>query len=503
MDGFIGEHHHMKYMFLTGSTGLVGRYLLRDLLLADERVAVLARSTKIDSAATRVEAILTQWEAELGFQLPRPVVFDGSLNDEDFGLSSEDRSWIESNCDRVLHCAAAMAFRPDKHGEPWRTNVEGTQRLVDFCRGTGIRHFHHVSTCYICGLRSGRILESDIDQGQTLGNVYEDSKLKAEKLLRAADCFDSLTFYRPSSVVGDSRTGFTTSHHGFYLPLQLAYTVSTQIPPREMGTRFFAKLGLKGDEGKNIVPVDWLAAAIVQLVRRPECHNATYQLANPQPATVKSIQQVIQDAILRYSPKQTATTITEQELQAYESVFQEYMEVYRSHWRDDPKFDVTNAQQTLVDLPCPEMDYDTLMTIARYPIENNFNSRRVAVEETDKVTSKLRALSSGHGSFPNGSTALSSNNQPRGNSSAHSDISLQINGPGGGQWRLTAAGGQITQVERGLGPESLTRVYLSAETLASLKRVPASQLIDQGRIVVTSANGSMADIVSMLQQLAT
>ena len=157
--------------------------------------------------------------------------------------------------------AASMAFRHDSHGEPFRTNVDGMRNMLALCQQAGIETFHHVSTAYICGLRSGRVREDEVDLGQENGNVYEVSKLGAEKLLRSAGFLRQTTVYRPASVVGDSLTGYTTSTHGFYLPLQLAYVMADKVPTDLMGDRFFRLLGLRGDEGKNLVTVDWLSAA--------------------------------------------------------------------------------------------------------------------------------------------------------------------------------------------------------------------------------------------------
>src|SRR3954453_17135888 len=259
----------MQYLFLTGATGLVGRYLLRDLVAAGVPVAAMGRPGKGRAA---IESIMRMWEAEAGRSLPRPVVIEGDLCLPEVVPDTEQRQWVARHCDRILHCAASMTFREDKNGEPFRTNNGGMESILEFCRASGIRKFHHVSTAYICGLRTGWIHERDIDLGQENGNVYEGSKLAAEKMLRAADFLDERTIYRPASVVGDSRTGYTTSSHGFYLPLHLAYLIADKIPTYLMGERFFRLLGLRGDEGKNLVPVDWLSAAIVHLVTHPEHH---------------------------------------------------------------------------------------------------------------------------------------------------------------------------------------------------------------------------------------
>ena len=211
--------------------------------------------------------------------------------------------------------------------------------------------------------------EHEVDLQQQNGNVYEVSKLAAEKLLRAADHLDELTVYRPSSVVGDSTTGYTTSSHGFYLPLQMAYAMADKLPTRLMGDRFFRLLGLRGDEGKNLVPVDWLAKAICYFVTHPEHHRQTYHLANPQPVSVQMIQEVVQEAIEQFSTRRFIGEISEATITEYEKLFLQYMDVYRSHWRDDPIFDVTNTVGALPHLPCPVIDRAMLLRIAGYPIK--------------------------------------------------------------------------------------------------------------------------------------
>ncbi len=383
----------MQHILLTGATGLVGRYLLRDLLARDAAVVVLARSRRNLPSAQRIEAILADWERQDGCDYPRPVVLEANLRQPGCGVSDDHRDWLRQRCDRVLHCAASMTFRADKRGEPHATNAEGMKHLLQLCGQTGIREFHHVSTAYICGLREGRIFENETDVGQQNGNVYEVSKLTAEKLLGAADFLDSKTIYRPASVVGDSRTGFTTSSHGFYLPLHLAYTMADRLPAELMGEQFLALLGLRGDEGKNLVPVDWLAAAIVHLVLHPEHHRRTYHLTHPQPVSVRLIQEVIRDAIRRYCPQPKAAAAAAGDLSGYEVLFKEYMEVYRSHWRDDPIFDRSNAAAALAHLPCPEMNYDRMLRVASYPVERRFVLN--GEQPTDSVPAAASAFAPG------------------------------------------------------------------------------------------------------------
>ena len=61
-----------EYCLLTGATGLVGQYLMRDLLLAGQPLVVIARGKRKWSAEQRIEEILQQWEQRLGTIIPRP-----------------------------------------------------------------------------------------------------------------------------------------------------------------------------------------------------------------------------------------------------------------------------------------------------------------------------------------------------------------------------------------------------------------------------------------------
>lgn len=478
----------MTYLLLTGATGLVGRHVLRDLLAADVPVAAMVRPGK---GPKTLEGIMGHWEREAGRALARPIVVEGDLCLTDVVPDEAQRRWLSAHCDRILSCAASMTFREDKRGEPFRTNVDGTRNLLELCRASGIRRFHQVSTAYICGLRQGRILETDIDVGQQLGNVYEQSKLAAEKMIREADFLDERTFYRPASVVGDSATGYVTSFHGFYLPLQLAHAMAGRVPVKEMNERFFAKLGLKGDEGKNLVPVDWLAQAIVYLVTHPEHHGRTYHLASPNPVPVVDVQQVIRDAIERYYPKPLAQSISDAELEALEGLFYEYMSIYRSHWRDDPKFDLTNTAAALPHLPCPQMSYDVLLRVSRYPVERNFIPPRHEAPAADfDVRSHLGRLL----------------DVARGRESAGGQVvGLQVNGPGGGQWQLNLDGARITGAQWGLPAAEADRFYLTSATFRSLakRQLSVDESINSGRLVVQASGRRMADLVAVLQQVVT
>ena len=141
---------------MTGATGLLGRYLLRDLLEAGVELVVLARSSRGRSAAERVAGIVAHWEQDSGLPLPLPTVIDGDLTAPLLGLNRDSLRLVERECDLLLNNAASLTFHSTSpEGEPFRSNVRGTQHALDLCQETGIRDFHHVSTAYVCGCRRG------------------------------------------------------------------------------------------------------------------------------------------------------------------------------------------------------------------------------------------------------------------------------------------------------------------------------------------------------------
>ena len=367
------------YVLLTGGTGLLGRYLIRDLTDRGVPLALLVRPTRRMSSEQRVEALMATWEARIGGQLPRPHVIEGDLTRPDLGLDDLDRDWIAEHCDLVLHNAASLAFHGnDPDGEPWRSNVEGTRAVLELCRTTGIVDLHQVSTAYVCGLRNDRVFESQLDVGQEPGNDYERSKMAAETLIREADFLSQPTVYRPSIIVGDSQNGFSTTFHGFYAALHLAHTLwqaaSSEPDPPAPAKQAPTRLTLDGSERKNLVTVDWVSRAITDILLQPDCHGRTYHLTSPHPVATRVMSNVLEQVIenchncfVGPGPLKDPTNI--------EKLFYEQMQVYSSYWRDDPEFDTGNTREVLPGLPPPTVDHDMLVRLSEAAIEMGFRWR--------------------------------------------------------------------------------------------------------------------------------
>lgn len=485
----------MSYHLLTGATGLLGGYLLRDLLRSGQRVAVLARPSRNESARQRVERLLSHWESETGEILPRPVVLAGDLTQPDLALSPEAFRWIQRHCQGVAHNAASLTFQSaGRDHEPWRSNVGGARHVLDLCRRTGIREFHHVSTAYVCGLRDGTVFESELDVGQELGNDYERSKLEAEEMVRQADFLDPPTIYRPSIIVGDSQTGYTSTFHGFYSMVRLAHTLVSRMVLGSTGSQLVVRaLSLHGHERKNFVPVDWVSAVLAHLITRPEHHGRTYHLTARDATPIIEWAGVIQEAVERYSKLADPSDPTACDTQWFEAMFRNESDIYRTYWRDDPIFDCRNTSAAAPHLPCPLVDREMLMRMARFAIQSNFGKKRRATPPLAcDAHSHLRNLMAlrGMGEAAEANTVC---------------LGLQVNGPGGGQWKLLVRDGRLLGAEDGISRQCSAVFQLSSRTFQQLaaRQLSVTQAVSQGQVFIEGNGMKLSALEAVLQDAVT
>jgi len=359
-------------ILLTGATGLLGRYLLRDLLLAGHRVTVLARAQPGVRAAQRVREVVDFWSETLGQPLPKPAVVCGDLRSEQLGLSAGGRSRLALDCDCVIHAAAHLALRPSSDGEPWTTNAAGTRHLLACSRSLGISEFHHVSTAFVCGQRAGPILEDDTARKRRFHNAYEESKWEAEELLRAASGIQT-TIYRPAVMVGDSCTGYTSTNNGLYRFLKLVAHLAQA--PSGLPSRLEMRLPLTGDEPRNLVPVDWVAQAIVQLVDRPAWHGRVFHLTSPAPVPLRLIKEVAEEVLqiegVRFAGPEVLAAQT-----PLEQFFLDRLEDYWPYLHGDPEFDRRNLDAALPNLPAVVVDRPLLARLAQFTVSDRWEYGR-------------------------------------------------------------------------------------------------------------------------------
>jgi thioester reductase-like protein len=442
-----------RTILLTGATGLLGRYLLRDLLLVGQRLAVLVRPARTATAAERVAELLAFWSERLGRELPSPVILEGELQAPGLGLTEADRRWLARHCSAILHAAARVAFRRTLDGEPWQTNVEGTRRLLHLCQSLGLSAFHYVSTAFVCGDRTGAVYEDELECGQRFHNEYEQSKFESERLVRHAPGVRA-TVYRPSVIVGDSRTGYTSSYHGFYrfleLPVRLAALQSGQAPAAGGSQRRVLPLRvpLSGAEARNLVPVDWVAQAVVQLIRQPAWHAKTYHLVAPQSVPARHIKKVAEELLgidgVRWAGHSGLTSPT-----SLEEAFRDHLREYWPYFTSDPVFDCRNMSEALPELPPPSVDRPMLARLIRFAVADQWGRTRPARRRRPRAgcdcATYIEQFFPAHAQHSELARALA----------LDLAVALDIRGAGGGQWSCRWMHGALVRVTRGLDQDAI------------------------------------------------
>lgn len=428
----------MKYVALTGATGLLGAYLLQDLLRADVPVAVLVRSNRMETATERVEAVVRRFEKLANRPLPRPVVLEADLRKPGLGLKPEERAWTRRHVGSIVHNAASLSFVADDRGEPYRSNVDGTRNVLELCEETGIRKFHHVSTAYVCGLRKGTIYESQLDEGQEFGNDYEKSKFAAENMARSAAFLDSVTVFRPAIIVGDSINGYTSTYHGFYTPIKILAPLLEPGAVDPANVSMFAQaIGMNPSDAKNFVPVDWISKVMTSIIRKPSLHDSCYHLTGANRVPIDEMSRIISEGIIKYKKAGEAVSPLGGALQTEKllTLFQDQMETYKAYWKDDPTFDMTNTLRAAPQYPPIKMDAKQLEIFVRFAIESRFGwpKPKKAVLERDVVETMQGGSGARYRGFEDEDAAAAND----------AVFGLRVSGSGGGDWTVRVSANDV------------------------------------------------------------
>ena len=250
----------MGAVLLTGATGFVGMELLRRFLSAgDRRIYALVRASDDLAAAERLPAH------------PSLSAVAGDIEQPGLGLSRTSADRLTGEVSTVVHCAATVSFDLPL-GESRRVNVDGTRNVVELAaRCTELERLSYISTAYVAGEPHGLFREDQLDVGQSFRNAYEQSKFEAERMLRERAPDLPLQILRPSIIVGDSRSGRTSSFNVLYGPLKaFARGGIPAIPARRSSP-------------VDIVPVDYVADRAHQLATTGQ--DGTFHLVAGRNAT--------------------------------------------------------------------------------------------------------------------------------------------------------------------------------------------------------------------------
>ncbi|HYB35720.1 MAG TPA: SDR family oxidoreductase [Mycobacterium sp.] len=250
----------MRYV-VTGGTGFIGRRVVSRLLdtRPDAEVWVLVRRQSLG----RFERLAAEWG-----ERAKPLV--GDVTATGLGLTDEAIAQPEP-IDDVVHCAALYDVTTGE-AEQRAANVEGTRAVIELARRLDAT-LHHVSSIAVAGNFAGEYTEADFDVGQQLPTPYHQTKFQAELLVRSTPGL-RYRIYRPPVVVGDSRTGEMDKIDGpyYFFPVLAKLAVLPRFTPIVLP-----------DTGRtNIVPVDYVVDAMVELMHAGGRDGQTFHLTAPK-----------------------------------------------------------------------------------------------------------------------------------------------------------------------------------------------------------------------------
>src|SRR5690349_4476895 len=271
-------------VFITGFPGFIADRLLERLSGSDCVFILLVQPAFAARARTEIARIahLTGKSVE-GFEL-----IEGDITKAELGMTPANAARVLENTTRVFHLAAVYDLAVERE-LAMRVNVGGTRNVLDFARSMPhLRHFHHVSTCYVAGKREGAILETELRHDAGYRNFYEESKYLAELEVDSLKHELPITIHRPAVVCGDSKTGETAKYDGVYYLIHYLLKWPGALSLINIGNH---------EVSLNLVPVDFVVDAMAALAFDECAIGKTVQLADPSPLTTNQLFNAIAGSI--------------------------------------------------------------------------------------------------------------------------------------------------------------------------------------------------------------
>lgn len=172
---------------VTGSTGLLGSYIIRKLVANNTAFVALKRKDSDVSLLHDLKEKITWRDVEI----TNPVSVEEAF----------------SEVTGVIHTAAYVSFNPRKAKKIFEINTEGTRNVVNACLENNIKRLLHVSSVSALGRQKGQTILSEENKWIESGfnSTYGESKYQAElEVFRGQEEGLSTVILNPSVILGFS-----------------------------------------------------------------------------------------------------------------------------------------------------------------------------------------------------------------------------------------------------------------------------------------------------------
>jgi len=260
-------------IFVTGSTGYLGSYLVAGLLSEHhDKLNLLVRAKSGQEARERLWASLQlhlSFPQFIDFVNSRVRIFLGDLTAQGFGLADDEYHALVDTTDSMIHCAASLNRKSEK--QCLNVNLRGSLEVIQLARRAqnrhGLRRYSHVSTVAVAGRRQNEVVTEDaaIDWARSDYDPYARTKKFSEHMVHQLLPDVPRTIFRPAIVLGDSRRPETTQ-----FDMVQAFDMLSRLPV----------LPLRPRDRIDIVPANYVSKAIVTIHQKAEPAYGIYHLSS-------------------------------------------------------------------------------------------------------------------------------------------------------------------------------------------------------------------------------
>lgn len=366
-----------------------------ELLRRGFSVILLARSLNHLTARARVERLL-DWFGLATTDRAKLTILEGHLDDPNLGLDPSRYEHLAGAVDEIVHCASSTSFSERKRAEIEKANVLNLDTILDLAARGGCSFFHHVSTAYVAGKKSGACAE-ELVETREFTNVYEETKYRGERIVKERCDGDGigLNIYRPSIVYGDSRSGRTIRFDGVYYPVKAVSFFKNLYEKdiKERGGERAREMGVTIDgEGRihlplrvpaapsggiNLIPIDFFLRAFMAILDEGPA-GAVFHVVNAKLTTVEDLAGWTRrffnvEGVRTVPPEEFAKTPKN----ALELLFDRSIEAYDPYMKDTRVFESARTGAILEKrgIACPVFDYEIFSKCMRYAAEVDWGAR--------------------------------------------------------------------------------------------------------------------------------
>jgi len=300
-------------VLVTGATGFIGSHVVVRILATENRdvycvVRTATRGKKKEDSRQRLLASLVESCGVRGIDpavvhenAHRIHVVAGDLSLPALGLDDEAAERLAgAGIREAWHIASSLEYEESARESVEKSNVDGTRALLDLCRRASVATFHYISTAYVAGTQTGTIPEAlidDIDDPSGFCNAYEQSKARAEHEVAGFCKGHGIRYriFRPSIVVGDSRTYRGNSNMGLYGLLRRLHLFRIRTNARMPGFLATKRLRLYGDGSipLDMIPIDAFLDQTFGVAAAEGTEDDVFHITNPSPPSLAAVAKIV------------------------------------------------------------------------------------------------------------------------------------------------------------------------------------------------------------------